>query len=181
MYYELLVNTTSPSFNGFSVIIDENQFGFIPGLQYHFYYRARNQQGISGFSPTTAIWAGTVPAQLASASTSLVGSSVVVTWPYTTDEGGVMVSSYRVKFRSSSGTYYETLTYCDGSDVWVMADMACTVPMSVFTSAPFSLSVGDLIQVQVEAFNSVGYSTPSADNTVGVTAKTAPQVAISNL
>ena len=46
--------------------------------------------------------------------------------------------------------------------------------MSVFTTAPFSLSVGDLIEVQVEAYNLVGYSTPSVANTVGVTAKTAP-------
>jgi hypothetical protein len=92
-----------------------------------------------------------------------------------------MISKYRIKFKASTGTYYETITYCDGSDVWIMADMACTVPMSVFTSAPFSLSVGDLIEVQVEAYNSVGYSIPSTANTVGVTAKTAPQVAVSNL
>jgi hypothetical protein len=58
-----------------------------------------------------------------------------------------MVTKNRIKFRSSSGTYYETLTYCDGSDPFIFADMTCTVPMSVFTSSPFSLSVGDLIEV----------------------------------
>jgi len=115
------------------------------------------------------------------ASTSSVGSNVVVTWPYTTDEGGVMVSKYRIKFKTSTGTYQETLTYCDGSDPFVIADMSCTVPMSIFTTSPFSLSVGDLIEVVVEAYNSVGYSTPSPVNTVGATAKTPPQVSVSNL
>lgn len=82
---------------------------------------------------------------------------------------------------SSSGTYYETLTYCDGSDLTIYSDRTCTVPMSVFASAPFSLSVGDLIQVQVEVYNLVGWSTPSLANTVGETVKTGPQVAVSNL
>jgi hypothetical protein len=81
------------------------------------------------------------------ASTTLVDSNVVVTWPYTSDEGGVMVTKNRIKFRSSSGTYYETLAYCDGSDIFIFTDMTCTVPMSVFTISPFSLSVGDLIEV----------------------------------
>lgn len=86
-----------------------------------------------------------MPTQLDPATTMLVGSDVIVVWPYPSYSGGLDISKYRVTFMSSTGTYYETLTYCDGSDMTILANQMCTVPMSVFSSSPFSLSVGDLI------------------------------------
>ncbi len=80
LYFEPLINSTSPSFDGFTYTITDI---LIPGLQYSFKYRARNMQGISDFSPITQIYAGTVPAQLNSASTTLVNSDVIVSWPET--------------------------------------------------------------------------------------------------
>jgi hypothetical protein len=46
--------------------------------------------------------------------------------------------------------------------------------MSVFTSAPYSLTAGQLITVTVQAYNSIGNSSPSTANTAGVIAITAP-------
>ncbi len=53
--------------------------------------------------------------------------------------------------------------------------------MSVFTNSPFSFSIGTVLVAKVEAYNTMGYSTPSAENTSGATVKKAPQVDASNL
>lgn len=53
--------------------------------------------------------------------------------------------------------------------------------MSVFTASPFSFSIGALIVAKVEAYNSLGYSVPSVENTSGATVMEEPQVSITNL
>lgn len=48
--------------------------------------------------------------------------------------------------------------------------------MSTFTTAPYSLDIGDDIIATVEAYNDQGYSTPSAAVSSGVQAEKEPQV-----
>ena len=59
--------------------------------------------------------------------------------------------------------------------------MSCTVAMSVLTTSPISLSVGSIVEVTVEAYNLMGYSTPSTANTAGASVYTAPTAAVTSL
>lgn len=136
-----------------------------------------NLQILSDFSSPTIITAAAVAVQLGSATTTLSGTDVIVTWPATTNDRGSTVTAYRIKFKTSVGTYVAQNTYCDGTQTTIINSRQCTVPMSVFTSAPYFIAVGDPIVAEVEAYNAQGYSTPSSDNTGGATAMTAPQSA----
>lgn len=59
--------------------------------------------------------------------------------------------------------------------------MKCSISMTKLTSSPFNLAIDDLIAVQVEAYNVMGYSIPSPANTDGVLAKKLPQIAPPNV
>ena len=53
--------------------------------------------------------------------------------------------------------------------------------MSRFTSAPYSLAIGQLIVGTINAFNIMGDSGSSSPNTDGITAKKIPYAAVTNL
>jgi hypothetical protein len=100
----------------------------------------------------------------------------VFSWSATSNDHGSAVTSYTINFKHSDGTYSTYLTSCDGSDATIFAAKQCTVAMSVFTSSPYSYSVGDLIVATVQATNVLGASIASPVNTGGSTAKTVPTV-----
>jgi hypothetical protein len=47
--------------------------------------------------------------------------------------------------------------------------MYCLVPMSYLWTSPYSLTLGTMIQAEVLAHNSRGWSTASGPNTSGIT------------
>jgi hypothetical protein len=145
------------------------------GVVYQLQYRATNLHGTGEWSAIASITASTVPAQLAAATTANSGTDVVVTWPATSSERGAAVAEYRVKFKRSDGVLAE-VSECDGSTAASLADRTCTVPMTVFTTGPFSLAIDALIVATVEALNAKGYADPSPENTSGAFAQTAPTV-----
>jgi len=148
--------------------------GVEPGGAYRFRYRATNQHGTGDWSPIATVYATATPLAPAAASTANNGLDVDVTWPAVTSDRGAVVSAYSVKFRQADGTYTAIVPACDGSLSGIVAVRACSVPVATLTNAPFSLQVGDLIAVQVEAYNAKGWSGPSPANTAGALAQTAP-------
>lgn len=118
--------------------------------------------------------AAAVPDQLAEATTVLSGGNVVVTWAASPDVHGSAVTYYRITFKDNLGAYSAYTTTCDGTQAGVISARSCTVPMTVFSSGLYSLSIGAPIIAAVEAHNAVGYSTQSADNTVAATVKLVP-------
>jgi hypothetical protein len=77
------------------------------------------------------------------------------------------------KYKASS-TYDTILTYCDGTSSTIILNKYCSIPMSIFLTAPYSYSQGDLIIVAVSAINIKGPSTPSIANTAGALASIVP-------
>ena len=142
--------------------------GINPGQDYQFKYRAYNKHGIGGYSAIATIEASTVPNQLAAASTTNSSSNVIVSWSATSSDRGSAVTEYLIKFKASNNTYIEDDLNCNGKSPSIISARSCTVPLSVFTASPYSLSSGNLIVVQVQAKNGKGYSTASPDNTSGV-------------
>lgn len=54
--------------------------------------------------------------------------------------------------------FIENLDYCNGADTTIVANTECTIPLSSLTSEPFSLTLDNEIQFQVNAHNAYGSS-----------------------
>jgi hypothetical protein len=105
---------------------------------------------------------------------TLVGTSVRVAWnPLATN--GSPITAYKIEIKQQDGvSYTQDLTDCDGTNPTTVAGNYCLIPMTTLTAYPYLLAQGSLIIARVSALNVIGWSTPSADNTVGVTASTTP-------
>lgn len=112
--------------------------------------------------------------------TENVGTNIVVKWhkPY---DNSATITKYRIVFRNQLSQLLPILTHCDGADPTIISTLSCTIPMTVFNTHPFFLSIGDLIAGQAEAYNNIGYSNPSNLNIIGALYQDKPQVAASAL
>jgi hypothetical protein len=150
--------------------------GITPGAAYRFRYRATNQHGTGDWSPIATVYASATPLPPTAATTANDGLNVVVTWPASPSDRGAAVTAYRVKFQEADGDLSLITPACDGSASGAVSGRTCTVPMATLTNAPFSLAVGAVVKVQVEAYNEKGWSTASPLNTAGALAQTEPAV-----
>ena len=125
------------------------------------------------------IYAAAIPDAPASATTSLSGTNVVVSWTAPNNHG-LPITSYKITFKYAS-TYEELTAYCDGTSSTVISSTTCNVPMSVFAASPFFLNIGDLIVARVQTYNLLGWGSNSADNTAGATYATNPSASVTNL
>jgi fibronectin type 3 domain-containing protein len=158
--------------------------GRTPGTTYTYKLRALNAYSVvteayrGTLSAALPVIAATVADQLAAATTANVGTNVVISWAVTGNANSSPVTAYRILIKVSGGGSYQADTAnCDGSTYNVWANVQCTIPMSVFTITPFSLSPNDQIIATVEALNGVGYSPVSVDNTVFANVKVKPTAA----
>ena len=101
---------------------------------------------------------------------------MIVMWATSPNAHGSAVTAYRIKLKAS-GASYQTTTYCDGTATSVVSTLSCTIPMSVLTTAPFSMALGSTVVAEVEALNSAGYSTPSSPNSAGALVESLPTIA----
>ena len=101
----------------------------------------------------------------------------MVSWLAATDNGST-VTSYTITFKQSDNNFSADTTNCDGSDAGIMSALSCTVPFSVFTSAPFSLSYGNQVYAKVLATNANGSSTASAESNGVAIPSTTPDAPI---
>jgi hypothetical protein len=77
------------------------------------------------------------------------------------ENGGSFITGYTVTLRLTDGISYTTeTTYCD---MTISTDTTCTIPVTVFRTAPFSFDWGTDIYANVFATNFYGDSTVSAD------------------
>lgn len=104
---------------------------------------------------------------MGSVSTTLIGTQVQISWLPLNSMGNA-IQKYKIEIKTSSNTYEETLTNCDGTDSNIISNNYCLIPMSVFLASPYSLSQGALIVARVQSYNAIGWSALSTDNTQGV-------------
>lgn len=89
-----------------------------------------------------------------------------IQWQDTPDTHGTPVTHYTIWLKQSDGVYAET-AQCDGEVYAVFFLKYCYVSMSAMREAPFSLPLGQLIEVKVTATNLKGTSDYSDLNTEG--------------
>ena len=80
-----------------------------------------------------------------------------ITWqqPYGNSE---TITAYKILIQQSNGQFSESLAACDGSQEATIAALACNVPMSTLTAAPYNLAQNALVVVRAAALNSIGWS-----------------------
>jgi len=133
------------------------------GAAYQFRLRAQNALGFGALGPTLSVIPSSVPDQMAAAVTSVQSVYAKLTWTVPASNGAA-ITAYRIQIRRSDGVMAEEATYCPGADATLMANAYCLVPMVALRAAPYSLTQGDLIAVQLEAYNLKGWSTVSLLN-----------------
>jgi hypothetical protein len=85
---------------------------------------------------------------------------VEITWDDSPDTHGTPLTSYTIYLGQADGTYTES-NECDGATPDVFNNRLCYVQMSTIREAPYSLALGELIQVKITATNLKGISDES--------------------
>ncbi|MCP3681809.1 MAG: fibronectin type III domain-containing protein, partial [bacterium] len=142
--------------------------GLSTGSQYKFRYRVKNVHGwSSSFSPILSVYAAVTPSQPTTVTTSLVGTDVKVSWDLS-DDGGLPITKYEIKFQDNTSAYKLETTNCDGTQSSIISQKYCLIPMLSLASSPLSLPLDTLLVGKVSATNIIGTSTSSSPNTTGI-------------
>ena len=114
--------------------------GLTLGTTYEFIIESRNTNGYGDASADFTILHAISPDIPSTPTTTNSGSEVIIDWSAPA-ENGSPITSYTVTILQSDGlTYTEDTANCDGTDKIISATQ-CTIPLSVLTSAPYSLSL----------------------------------------
>jgi hypothetical protein len=131
------------------------------GTTYEFTVEAQNSVGYSTPSGLVTILHALPPSTPNIPSTLNSGTDVVINWSAPSDNGSE-ISSYTVQILQNDGvTFSQNLNYCDGSDSAIISATQCTLPLATLISTPYSLVLGDSVQVKVIATNIKGDSSES--------------------
>ena len=102
---------------------------------------ATNIFGSSIASNSVTIKLSDVPSQMSPPTLSLSGQTITTIWTAATNNGD-SVTSYRILFLYSNGSYIENPSLCNGADSTVVSNLLCTTNMTLLTSSPVSLTAG---------------------------------------
>jgi hypothetical protein len=127
------------------------------GLFYKFKVEARNAYGYSEFSSIVTILCAAAPEQVAVPTSTVFENQVIFDWSAPV-ANGKPITSYTIYFRQSDDTYSTEVVNCDGTDATIIANTQCTVALSVFTAAPYSLLQGENLNIKLTATNDYGVS-----------------------
>ena len=137
--------------------------------------RAHNVHGWSpAFSTETLVLASEPPAKPDPITTVINNKFVRIAWSSYINNNFEALDKYQILIEDAVGEFREQLVSCDGTNLVIVAQRFCDVPMITLTSAPYSLSEGTLIRAKVRAHNKIGWSVLSDLNTLGVVAQTTP-------
>ena len=147
--------------------------GIAGGADYRFRVRARNTHGWGLWSEEALIYATSVPAQPDPVTTAQATGDVQLSWtePLNNYES---IDAYRVVLQTAGATFEEAASFCDASQAAVMDALACLIPVSALTAAPFSLSAGAYVIAKVQAHNGRGWGPLSDANAGGAVIITVP-------
>ena len=122
----------------------------------------RNVNGYSVQSDDFSILHAVAPEVPNTPTTSNSGINVVIDWSAPTSNGSTITSYTILILQSDGSTYTEDSINCDGTDSTIILATQCTIPLSVLTSAPYSLSLSANVQAKVLATNVKGSSIASS-------------------
>lgn len=122
--------------------------GLTGGTTYQFRITAINAYGSGTTSSILSVIAAQAPATPSAPTVAVSGIYVSISWTAPASNFAT-IDAYRVLIITSTSTFIESTTYCDGSLSATITSLACLVPMNAFWSSPFSLVQNTLIQAEV--------------------------------
>ena len=90
----------------------------------------------------------------------MIAANVIVEWTAPLANGSP-ITGFRITIGQDDGSYSQEMTHCDGSKSVTISSRECTIPLSVLTAAPYSLTLGDSVYAKIVAYNFYGDSTIS--------------------
>ncbi|CDW74138.1 pa14 multi-domain protein [Stylonychia lemnae] len=133
--------------------------GIVSGQSYEFRVRAKNIFGWGSFSDQITLKASTVPAQVATVTTSVdsLTGGLKISWtaPFANGEA---IDSYVIEIAGSTAQtlpWKRDLVNCPGVDPNILY---CIIPMLNLQTGDFSYHINDIVYVKVTAHNSMGDS-----------------------
>lgn len=135
--------------------------GLVGGLNYRFKVRARNNYGYGDFSAEYSLEASDLPGRPEIPTVTLDGTNVLIQWQAPNNHFSA-IEAYQIMLKTSSNSFVEDLTNCDGS---IVTD-ECRIPMLEITPIT-GLITDQLIQVKVRAQNANGWGSFSEINIRG--------------
>jgi hypothetical protein len=95
------------------------------------------------------------------------GQTITTSWTAGTNNGDA-ITAYSILYQYSNGSFIANTALCNGGDSTVIAALACSTNMTLFTSIPVSLTAGTQIVAEIQAMNSKGWSGLSSPSTSAV-------------
>lgn len=147
---------------------------------YCFKLRALNKYGWGPYSIVSYIRTSDSPGQMEILSTDsfvdeLDGISKIRISFTEPEPNGEFITKYQIKVQTwDLVTFIEDTVDCDGSQLQIIANMYCDIPMTVLRAAPYSLTKGMLIKVIGRAYNLYEWGQFSQVNVEGATLETEP-------
>jgi hypothetical protein len=74
-----------------------------------------------------------VPDQIITASTSIVGTDVVIDWD-APDDNYETISEYSIAFTASNGDQVSSIDHCVGTETDLLSNTECSIPMASLIS-----------------------------------------------
>ena len=119
-----------------------------PGSSYRFKVKAKNLHGWGVFSDSITLLASGKPDTPAKPTTSISNNLVRITWTQPSNNFE-SITSYKVLIKHSDSSYSENSLYCNGNNLLIYSQRFCEIPMQVFTSSPYLLIAGTIIEANV--------------------------------
>lgn len=176
--YNLAIDNSGTGSGSYSEVVGESSdslattieiTGLTSGQDYALKYRAKNIHGWGDYSAFVVITLAEKPGIPTSVQTANNGVNVDITWVAPSSNGGSTITGYAVYIKQSDNSFSMDSSNCAEADV-----LTCSVPMSVLTASPFSLSEGDSVEVYVKAKNTIDYSDQSSSGTFNALAQVVP-------
>ena len=89
-------------------------------------------------------------------------------------DSAIPILEYKIFFKISNDQTILLPELCDGADQIVIKNMNCSVDMKVFLDAPFYFQIYDVVLIQVQARNKLGWSSLTPKTTYGGQVKSYP-------
>jgi hypothetical protein len=88
--------------------------------------------------------------------TAISGDTASITWTAPAN-GGSTITAYIIKlYNPTTNLGFTELTNCNGSDLAIVFDKACLIPLTILQGFPFSIKIGEYVQADIVAINGAG-------------------------
>ena len=147
----------------------------IPGRNYSFRLRAKNEFGWGPYSAIATFTPQSTPSKPNAITTEIDNIYVKIEW-VPPNSNGAAITRFTIQIADVSGFIWTESPNCDGNDFQTFAQNYCLVLMSELTSptGSYKLIYNHLIQARIKAYNIAGESDYSDANLSGATAETVP-------